>query len=100
MSIVGDHPETGIRLELERPRVGGPPWCYVGDVVTSSDRFPMRAVVESDGGVIVEVLDARAPAEVATKAKLIIRAAHKHASDEPGAAGAPPRRIVRWRGEK
>ena len=35
MSIVGDHPESGVRFVLERPYEGGPPWKYTGDSTTA-----------------------------------------------------------------
>jgi hypothetical protein len=95
MAIVGGRPEEGLRLELERPRAGGPPWIYDGDAVTKDARFPMRAVVAEDGGVTV-TLDAAAPAGVAERARLIVRTAYKHAKADDASA-PPPRRIVRWR---
>ena len=95
MSIVGDHPESGVRFVLERPYEGGPPWKYTGDAFTPDARFALTAVVEADGAVAVT---GQAPAEVAEKARLVLRALYKQARGEED--GAPPRKIVRWRGDK
>jgi hypothetical protein len=89
MGIVGDRPESGVRLELERPREGGPPWEYTGRAATPDGEYPVSATVSAAGDVEVQ-----APPEVKTKVALILRAAWKHGD------GAPPRKIVRWRGEK
>jgi hypothetical protein len=96
MSIVGDHPETGARVEAQRERAGGPPWRYAGEVVTPTDRFPLSAVIAGDGTVTVADLDPSAPPGLAEKARLLLRAAFKHASAE---GAPPPRRIVRWRAD-
>jgi hypothetical protein len=112
MPIVGHHPESGLRLSLERDRDGGPPWRYEGAAFTPTARFSMRAVVDESGGVRIE-LDACDDRAIAEKARRIVRAAFKHAqpdvpvssNGETQALGAPlepkapPRRIVRWRGE-
>ena len=97
MAIVGGHPETGLRIELTRAIRGGPPWAYEGDAVTPTGRHRVRATVEVDGEVSVEVAEG-APADVGERVKLIVRATHKHARDNDGAA-APPRRVVRWRAD-
>ena len=93
MGIIGERPESGLRLDLERPRDGGPPWAYAGEVVTPEARFVARAIVAADGAVSVDLVDA--PADLEGKVKLILRAAFKHSQPEP-----PPRRIQRWRGDK
>jgi hypothetical protein len=97
MSIVGGNPESGVRIEIERPAGGGPPWLYEGEAVTSEERFPVRAVVEADGTVVFS--SERAPPELLEKARLIVRAAHKNAREADEGA-PPPRRIIRWRGQK
>jgi hypothetical protein len=97
MSIVGDHPESGVRFVLERPYAGGPPWIYAGHAFTPDARFPLSAEVAADGAVRVRV-EADAPAEVAEKARLVLRALYKQSQADGD--GAPPRKIVRWRGEK
>lgn len=96
MGIIGEHPESGLRIDISREREGGPPWRYVGDAVTPDARWAMRAVVEADGTVTVELEDP-VPG-VAEKARLIVRAAYKHAREIDEHA-APPRRIQRWRAE-
>jgi hypothetical protein len=96
MAITGYHPETGIRIEVERPQTAGPPWRYEGEAVTPSARFRVAASVSVDGAVSVE-LQHGAPAGLAEKTRLLVRAAWKHARED---AAAPPRRIVRWRADR
>ncbi len=105
MAIVGHHPESGVRLVLERARDGGPPWRYSGDAFTPEARFTMRVFVEATGAVQIEIdgcPDAAVSAPLVDKAKLIVRAAFKHAQADMGESSPapPPRRIVRWRGDK
>jgi hypothetical protein len=96
MSIVGHHPESGVRVVVERSRGEGPPWRYEGEAVTQRARFCLAAVVDADGRVAVE-LPADAPADLGDRARLIIRAAYRHTVD---AGAAPPRRIARWRADR
>jgi hypothetical protein len=96
MGIVGDSPETGVRVTVERALEGGPPWSYAGEAVTPAARFPVAAVIEGDGTVAVQ-LPAGAPAGLAEQVRLNLRAAWKHAHDD---GAPPPRRIVRWRAER
>jgi hypothetical protein len=98
MSIVGRHPETGVRIEVERESADCPPWYYTGEAVTPDASYPVKAEVDADGNVSVE-LGGDAPHGLADKVRFILRTAWKHASDEEPAA-APPRRIVRWRAER
>jgi hypothetical protein len=93
MSIVGDRPEGGLRIDVARPREGGPPWRYDGAVITPTERYAAAAVVSAEGEVTVE-LPAEAPEGMAEKARLVLRAAYKHARED---GGPPPRHIVRWR---
>jgi hypothetical protein len=99
MAIVGDHPETGVRFVLERPlRVeGGAPWVYRGDAFTPDARFALEVAVARDGEVRATGDDA-VPAEIVEKVRLLFRTLYRQAKDTPG--GEPPRRVVRWRGEK
>ncbi|MBV9945399.1 MAG: hypothetical protein JOZ69_00955 [Myxococcales bacterium] len=92
MSVVGPRPESGVRVEVERSP-GGPPWRYGGAITTPSARYLVSATVEEDGAVSVE-LPIEAPAALRERARLILRAAAKHAR-----GSAPPRRIARWRAE-
>ncbi len=97
MGIVGPRPESGVRIDLERPAAGGPPWRYDGTVATPTAEFSLRARVSVEGAVAIEESpdpDPALPAGVEQKAKLLLRAAWKHA-DADGTP--PPRRIVRWR---
>lgn len=101
MPIVGDRPESGVRIALERPREGGPPWAYAGAAHLPDESFPARATVHADGAVEVALDPAEGgappPAELTEKVRLIVRAAYRQAQTD----GEPPAlRIVRWRGEK
>ncbi len=96
MAIVGGHPESGVRIVLERPEGGGPPWTYEGSAWTVKERFALRATVSDAGDVVVE-LSGEPPRDLALRVKTMLRTAHKHARDEDPAA-APPRQIQRWRG--
>jgi hypothetical protein len=96
MGIVGHHPETGVRIDVERDRADGPPWRYEGEAVTPLARFRVVATLAEDGGVSVE-LETGAPPGLAEKARLLVRAAWKHAREEEA---VPPRRIVRWRADR
>ncbi|MDP9150839.1 MAG: hypothetical protein M3O36_12985 [Myxococcota bacterium] len=96
MSIAGTYPESGVRIDVQRLLAGGPPWLYEGEAVTPSRRFRVAIKLEANGTVTVE-LEADAPPAIAAKARLIVRAAWKHAQED---AVPPPRRIMRWRAER
>ena len=96
MGIVGDHPETGVRIDVRREPADGPPWRYEGEAVTPGERFRVAAVIAEDGAVSVE-LQSGAPAGLAEKARLLVRTAWKHAREDDA---VPPRRIVRWRADR
>jgi hypothetical protein len=93
MGIVGPRPETGLRIDLERPVREGPPWRYEGKIVTAAAHFRLQAVVTENGEVTLTEAEPL-PDGVAKKARLMLRAAWRHAQDD---AAPPPRRIVRWR---
>jgi hypothetical protein len=95
VGIVCDRPESGVRVDLVRPVQGGPPWSYRGEATTPGERFVLTSEVSADGEVSVD-LPAEAPAGLAAKVRLLVRAAWKHAHED---ALAPPRRIVRWRAD-
>jgi hypothetical protein len=95
MSIIGSTPETGMRIDVIRPREGAPPWRYAGEAVTSAARFAVAATVTAEGEVVVE-LGTDAPEGVGERVRLLMRAAYKHARED---GQPPPRRIVRWRAE-
>jgi hypothetical protein len=101
MAIVGDHPETGVRFVLERPRradeAAGGAWIYRGDAFTPDARFSLEVRVARDGNVGVTGA-AALPPEIAEKVRLLFRSLYKQADVESG--GEPPRKVVRWRGEK
>src|SRR5271156_1702788 len=101
MGIVGDRPEDGLRVSLERPREGGPPWVYRGEVVMPTGRFETHAVVTADGATTVTVTaggggDERLAERLAHRVKLLLRSAWKHAHADQS---PPPSRLVRWRTE-
>jgi len=95
MSIVGSSPESGVRVDVTRPREGGPPWRYQGEAVTSTARFDLAATVSAEGEVRVD-LPEQAPEGIGDRVRLLLRAAYKHARED---AQPPPRHIVRWRAE-
>ena len=79
-----------MRIAIERPRDGGPPWRYEGFVHTPDASANVVVIVTENGEVTVEGPEAE-------KVRLIVRTVFKQAKSD----GEPPaRRIVRWRGEK
>ena len=102
MPIVGPRPESGIRVDVERPLHGGPPWRYAGHVATPEASFALEATLGEDGSADVS-LPTDAPDGLDEKVRLLLRAAFKHAQGLPGEGRdprrPPPRRIVRWRPE-
>ena len=95
MAIAGDKPETGVRIAIERSRVGNnePPWSYSGQAVLPNRSHPIEVVVTAEGEVHVT----GAPVELLEKVRLLVRTAFKQAKSD----GEPPAwRIVRWRTEK
>jgi hypothetical protein len=97
MAIVGDHPAHGVRFDLERPNGTAAPWLYRGFAFTRDARFALEVLVADTGDVRV-TCSSDAPADLAEKTRLLFRALYKQA--EKAREGAPPRRVVRWRGEK
>jgi hypothetical protein len=94
VGIVGGRPESGVRVDVERAREPAQaPWRYEGEAATPEAAHRVAVVVEAGGAVSVE-LPPEAPAGLAEKVRLIVRAAWKHAHDD---GAPPPRRIVRWR---
>jgi len=102
VGIVGDHPETGVRISLERPReANDPPFAYAGEAAVPDATFPLHVTVTAGGEVAVRVEPgpegAPPPADLAEKVRLIVRTVVKQAHAE---GGPPPRRIVRWRADR
>jgi len=94
MTIVGERPEGGVRIELERGD-GGAPWTYRGHAVTPRSRFALHVVLSEHGHVHVE-LAAGAPHALETRVRLMVRALWRRSRDE----GSPPaRRLTRWRAD-
>lgn len=93
MAILGERPETGVRIAIERARDGEAPWRYTGAAVLPDTSYPLTVTVTNEGDVTV-ALDGTPPADLAERVRLIVRAAYRQAKsdDEP-----PPWRIVRWR---
>ena len=97
MPIVGDRPESGVRIAVERDaNKHDPPWIYAGEVHLPDGSHPVAVTVDAEGEVAVSI-GPGAPAELTEKVRLIVRTAYRQAK----ADGEPPAwRIVRWRGEK
>ena len=98
MGIIGERPESGVRIAIERAREGGPPWAYAGAATLPDASYPARVTVSEAGDVGVELSPGAdggaAPADLAEKVRLIVRAVFRQAKadEEP-----PAWRIVRWR---
>jgi hypothetical protein len=92
MAIIGERPESGVRLELERPRGEAAPFRYEGSLVTPNERTHLTVEIDASGEVVVTA--AGVDDDTLEKVRLLIRAACKHAraEDRP-----PPLRIQRWR---
>jgi len=108
VGIVSDRPSSGVRIAVERARGAGrgdpgtdaPPWQYDGVASTPEADHAVVGTVDARGEVTVQIAqgDRAAPSpELAQQVRLILRAAYRQALAE--GATAPPRRIVRWRGE-
>ena len=102
MPIAGDRPESGVRIAIERPRDEGPPWRYDGFVHTPDRSYGLGATVSEAGDVDVRIeldisLSEESLGSLAERVRLIVRTAWKQAKSD---GEPPPRRIVRWRGEK
>ena len=98
MAIVGDHPQRGIRFILERAEaaaVATPPCVYGGAAFTPDTRHALKIAVDAEGNATCA--DAGVPDDIREKARLLVRTMVRHALAE---GTAPPRRIMRWRGEK
>jgi hypothetical protein len=85
-----------VRIDLERPTEGGPPWGYRGQAATPDDRFAITVTVSAEGGVEVD-LPQGAPADLGERVRRVVRSAWKHAQED---GSPPPRRIQRWRGDR
>jgi hypothetical protein len=93
MAIVGHTPESGARVVVERPRAGGPPWCYQGEVATPGARFRIVATLDIGGALTMEITP-DPPAGLTDRVRLILRAAWRRAQEDQA---APPLRVARWR---
>jgi hypothetical protein len=96
MAIVGSRPDSGLRIDLERPIRGGPPWRYRGEAATPEDGFSIAATVSAEGEVEVDVAPG-APADLGERVHRVVRSAWKHAQED---GLPPPRRIQRWRADR
>jgi hypothetical protein len=110
VAIVGERPETGVRIAVERPRTGGPPWCYEGTAALPDAIFPLRVTVSEIGDADVVLSPANEPAnepaaesgiapppDLAEKIRLIVRTVYRQAKSD---GEAPAFRIVRWRADR
>jgi hypothetical protein len=103
VAIVGERPLTGVRIAIERPRDGGPPWSYAGSAFLPDATFSANVTVSEAGDVDVTLepdpreRGAPPPSDLAEKIRLIVRTVWKQAKSD----GEPPAfRIVRWRADK
>ena len=101
MAIIGERPETGVRIAIERPRDGGPPWSYAGTAALPAAVFPVTVTVSDAGDVGVTLAPAKddgaaPPTDLAEKIRLIVRTAYRQAKADDE---APAFRIVRWRAD-
>jgi len=86
MSIVGERPESGMRLRLV---LDGDKRGYEGTATTPEEQWSVRVDLEGDVTVKTD-----APADVAEYTRRIVRIAAKAAKTD----GTPvPRTIQRWR---
>lgn len=102
VAIIGERPETGVRIAVERPREGGPPWIYAGTASLPVDVYPVQVTVTEAGEVDVALSPSRdggvvPPADLAEKIRLIIRTAYRQGKSD---GEAPAFRVVRWRADK
>ncbi|MBL8610993.1 MAG: hypothetical protein JNL38_26865 [Myxococcales bacterium] len=100
MGIVGDKPESGLRLHVEREaRNVDAPYRYRGTLAAPEDSWAVEAEIAAGGATRVDLAPsaggAPAPPDAAERVRLILRTALRQAD-----GGPPPRKIVRWRGEK
>jgi hypothetical protein len=103
VAIVGERPLTGVRIAIERPREGGPPWNYAGSAFLPDASFSAQVTVSEAGEVEVVLAGVAGkggeapPTDLAEKIRLIVRTIYKQAKSD----GEPPAfRIVRWRADK
>ncbi|MBX3231507.1 MAG: hypothetical protein KIT84_24240 [Labilithrix sp.] len=97
MPIVGDRPESGVRIAIERDASkDDPPWIYAGAAHLPDGSHPLTVTVDAAGDVAVSI-GPDAPPELGEKVRLIVRTAYRQAKAD---GEAPAWRIVRWRGEK
>jgi hypothetical protein len=101
VAIVGERPQTGVRIAIERPREGGPPWAYAGSAFLPDASFSARVTVSEAGEVDVTLSSEEGggapPPDLAEKIRLIVRTVYRQAKSD----GEPPAfRIVRWRADK
>jgi hypothetical protein len=91
-----------VRIAVERPREGGPPWAYCGTAALPEAVFPVEVSVSAEGevGVVLGLSQgggAAPPPDLAEKIRLIVRTAYRQAKSDDE---APAFRVVRWRADK
>lgn len=93
MGIIGERPESGVRVTLTRDATDT--GTYRGDATTPTERHPIRVTVGKADAVEVTIEGPAASDEpLAEKVRLIVRTVIRHAR----ADGRPlPRSIQRWR---
>jgi hypothetical protein len=89
VSIVGERPESGMRLKLV---LDANKRAYEGTATTPDEQWPVRVDVSSPSGEVS--VETKAPADVAEYTRRVVRIAAKNAkADGVGV----PRTIQRWR---
>ncbi|MDB4942789.1 MAG: hypothetical protein JWP97_2323 [Labilithrix sp.] len=100
MAILGERPETGVRIAIERDKhADDGPWTYAGTATLPAARHPVRVSVSEAGEVTVsldgaEETGAPPPPDLAERVRLIVRTVYRQAKAD---GEAPAWRIVRWR---
>ena len=102
MSIVGDLPSKGLRLTVARGYSEEAPWSYRGEVATPEGTWAIELQIDGGGEVSVHAPAGVGPGvserDLLEKIRLIARTSYRQSKADGDAA--PPRKIVRWRGEK
>ncbi len=95
-AVVGKNEGQGIRVSVERPALGGPPWVYTARIETKSDETVLCARVSAEGEVTFD--DAGTHPSLEERVRLLLRAAFRQMVARE--QRAPARKIVRWRAER
>jgi hypothetical protein len=95
-AVVGKNEGAGVRVSIERPTLGGPPWTYTARIETKSAELILQATLTREGEVLIENVGAHPGPE--ERVRLLLRAAFRQMVARE--QRAPARKIVRWRAER